>query len=57
MNENMDNSNSIIEADKSDWLVERFDIKNRLLGIKRDRFLLLLGHMNVENTDDKTRNV
>jgi hypothetical protein len=49
--------NLIIKADKSDWLVERFDIKNGLLGIKRDRFLLLLGYVNVENTHDKTRNV
>jgi hypothetical protein len=39
MNENMDNSNYIIKANKSDWLIERFDIKNGLLGMKRDRFL------------------
>jgi hypothetical protein len=28
-----------------------------LLGIERDTFLLLLGHMGLENTDKKTRNV
>jgi hypothetical protein len=41
----------------SDSLFERFNIKNGLLGIKRDRFLLLLGHMTFGKTDNKTRNV
>jgi hypothetical protein len=37
--------------------VERFDIKNGLLGVKRDTFLLLLGYMIIENTNNKTQNV
>jgi hypothetical protein len=43
MNVNINNSNTLIEINKLDLLIERFDIKNGLLGIKRDRFLLLLG--------------
>jgi hypothetical protein len=48
MNINNNNANSIID---------QYDIKNGLLGIKRDRFLLLIGHMTFENTDNKTRSV
>jgi hypothetical protein len=48
MNVNQNNDNCIIEG---------YDIRNGLLGIKRDRFLLLIGHMSFESTDGKTRNV
>jgi hypothetical protein len=34
-----------------------YEVKNGLLGIERDAFLLLLGHMSLEETDNKTRNV
>jgi predicted AAA+ superfamily ATPase len=57
MNADINNSNSIIEVNKSDLLIEQFDVKNGILGIKRDRFLLLLRHMSFENADNKTRNV
>jgi hypothetical protein len=48
MNVNINNTNSVIDG---------YDVKNGLLRIKRDRFLLLIGHMCLENTDNKTRNV
>jgi hypothetical protein len=41
----------------TDSIVEGFDIENGLLGIERDTFLLLVGHITFENTDIKTRNV
>jgi hypothetical protein len=40
-----------------DSIFERYDVRNGLLGIKRDRFLLLIAHMSFESTDGKTRNV
>jgi hypothetical protein len=48
MNVNINNAICIIEG---------YDVKNGLLGIKRDRYLLLIGHMSLENNDNKTRNV
>jgi hypothetical protein len=48
MNANNNNTSCIIEG---------YDVKNGLLGIKRDRFLLLIGHMSLEDTDSKTRSV
>jgi hypothetical protein len=50
-------SNFFNKNNKSDSLIKQFDVKNGLLGIKRDRFLLLIGHMSLENNDNKTRNV
>jgi hypothetical protein len=35
----------------------KFEIKNGLLGIERDRFLLLLGYSNLIHSDIITRNV
>jgi hypothetical protein len=49
--------NFLKENDESDSLIKEFDIENGFLGIKRDRFLLLIGHMSLENTDKKTRSV
>jgi hypothetical protein len=46
-----------IDINNSNSVVDGYDVKNGLLGIKRDRFLLLIGHMSLESTDDKTRNV
>jgi hypothetical protein len=57
MNVNINDNNSIIKIKKSDSLIECFDVENGLLGIERDTFLLLLGHMSFEKTDNKTRNV
>jgi hypothetical protein len=57
MNIDISDNNSIIEIKKSDSGIEWFDIENGLLGIERDTFLLLLGHMSFENTYNKTRNV
>jgi hypothetical protein len=57
MNINISDNNSIIEIKKSDSQIELFDIENGLLGIERDTFLLLLGHMTLENNDNKTQNV
>jgi hypothetical protein len=34
-----------------------FEIRNGLLGVKRDIFLLLIGFMNFYHGDNKTRNV
>jgi hypothetical protein len=51
------NVNFLNKSNESDSLVKQFDIENGLLGIERDTFLLLLGHMGLENTDKKTRNV
>jgi hypothetical protein len=48
MSININNTNSVVDG---------YDVKNGLLGIKRDRYLLLLGYMGLENTDNKTRNV
>jgi hypothetical protein len=57
MNADTNNKNWIIEINESDSLFEGFDIEDGLLGIKQDRFLLLLKHMYFESTDNKTRNV
>jgi hypothetical protein len=46
-----------IEIKNTNCIVDGYDVKNGLLGIKRDRFLLLIGHMSLENNDNKTRNV
>jgi hypothetical protein len=46
-----------IDINKTNSVIDGYDVKNGLLGIKRDRFLLLIGHMSLENTDNKTRNV
>jgi hypothetical protein len=42
---------------KDSLLIEKFDVLNGLIGIKRDNFLVLIGYMNIENNDNKTRNV
>jgi hypothetical protein len=42
---------------KNSPLIEKFDVLNGLIGIKRDNFLLLIGYMNIGNNDNKTRNV
>jgi hypothetical protein len=57
MNVNINDNDSIIEIKKSDSRIECFYIENGLLGIERDTFLLLLGHMSFENNDNKTQNV
>jgi hypothetical protein len=57
MSVNNNDNNSIFETERTDSRIECFDIENGLLGIERDTFLLLLGHMGLENTDSKTRNV
>jgi hypothetical protein len=46
-----------IGINNTNSVVDGYDVKNGLLGIKRDRYLLLIGHMSFENTDNKTRNV
>jgi hypothetical protein len=46
-----------IDINNTNSVIDTYDAKNGLLGIKRDRYLLLIGHMSLENTDDKTRNV
>jgi hypothetical protein len=46
-----------IDINNANSIVDVYDVKNGLLGIKRDKFLLLIGHMSFEHTDDKTRNV
>jgi hypothetical protein len=57
MNVDINNTNSIIEVSESASLMDQFDVENGLLGIERDTFLLLSRHVNLENTDDKIRNV
>jgi hypothetical protein len=51
------NGNFSNKNNKSNSLVKQFDVKNGLLGIKRDAFLLLLAYMVLESADSKTRNV
>jgi hypothetical protein len=42
---------------KEFFLYWSFEIENGLIGIKRDRFLLLLGFVHFDTNDNKTRNV
>jgi hypothetical protein len=46
-----------IDINNTNFIVNGYDVENGLLGIKRDRYLLLIGHMSLENNDNKTRNV
>jgi hypothetical protein len=46
-----------IDINNTNSVVDGYDVKNGLLGIKRDRFLLLIGHMSLGNNDNETRNV
>jgi hypothetical protein len=46
-----------VDMNVTDSIAKGFDIENGLLGVERDTFLLLVGHITFENTDNKTRNV
>jgi hypothetical protein len=46
-----------IDINSTNSVIDGYDVKNGLLGIKRDRYLLLIGHMSLEGNDNKTRNV
>jgi hypothetical protein len=46
-----------IDINNTNSVVDGYDVKNGLIGLKRDRFLLLLGHMGLENNDNKAKNV
>jgi hypothetical protein len=50
-------SYSEIEWTTKESSIENFDITNGLIGIKRDRFLLLIGYISLKKDDNKTRNV
>jgi hypothetical protein len=46
-----------IDINNTNSVIDGYDVENGLLGIERDTFLLLLGYMGFENTDNKTQNV
>jgi hypothetical protein len=48
---------SIEDLESKSPLNWSFEIKNGLTGIKRERFLLLLGYAHFDVNDNKTRNV
>jgi hypothetical protein len=45
------------DLERKSQINSKFEIKNGLLGVQRDIFLLLLGYMCFESEEKKTRNV
>jgi hypothetical protein len=50
-------SHPVMSLKFSNFVPNKYEVVNGLLGVKRDTFLLLIGYMSLENNDNKTRNV